>query len=108
MSQKRRVLKALRRHPEGLTRVDFIPPNIIDGGLPILNFPARIKNLKEEGHEIVDSGERYGCKVYKLAQPEPVPVPPPEPVIPMDENAPPDVLFDLPAKPASPYEEEAA
>jgi hypothetical protein len=108
MSQKRRVLKALRRHPEGLTRVDFILPNVIDGGPPILNFPARIKDLKDEGHRIDKDGERYGCTIYKLQQAAPVPIPPPEPVIPLDENASADVLFDLPeqrpARIRSPYE----
>lgn len=111
MTQRQRVLRALRRHPEGVCQGDFFPPNVIDGGARITRLAARIKDLRDEGHEIEVDGERYGYTVYKLPQPKPVTIPPPEPVIPMDEDAPADALFDLPeqrpARIRSPYDEAA-
>jgi hypothetical protein len=92
MKQTTRVLRALRRHPEGITSVDFLLPNVIDGGRPITRVAARIRDLRNEGHEIVTGGERYGCAVYKLPQPEPVPLPPPVVEIPEPQGLP--TLFD--------------
>jgi hypothetical protein len=63
------VLAALRRRGRhGITRVDFQLPDVIDHGAPILNFPARIKDLKEQGHRIGDNGRRDKCKVYVLLE----------------------------------------
>lgn len=77
-TQRQRVLRALRRHPEGLTQVDWLLPHVVDGGHPITRLAARVKDLRDEGHEIEVQGERYGCAVYVIPQPAPVPVPPPE------------------------------
>lgn len=105
MRQRDRVLRALQRYPGGLTQVDFLLPNVIDGGRPITRLAARVKDLRDDGHRIDVDGERYGCAVYKLPQAAPVPIPPPKPVVPMDENATPDALFDMPAQrtPLTPY-----
>lgn len=66
LTQPERVLAALRRAPNGLTRVDFQPPNVIDGGEPILNFPGRIKDLRDAGYEIESVGRRSKCLIFKL------------------------------------------
>lgn len=60
-----RISRALDKHPEGVCRVDFLAPNVIDGGLPIVNFPARIHDLiHKHGERIETVGERYGCALY--------------------------------------------
>jgi len=67
MTQTDRVLAALSRAgARGITRVDFQLPDVIDGGPPILNIPARILELKNAGFEITDDGRRQKCKVYVL------------------------------------------
>jgi hypothetical protein len=40
------------RTPAGITRVDFLPPYVIDGGEPILRFGARIYDLGDVGLSI--------------------------------------------------------
>lgn len=66
-SQKDRVLAALSKAGErGITRVDFQLPYVIDGGDPILNFPARIKELKLDGWDVQEGGWRNKCKVARL------------------------------------------
>ena len=70
MNQGPRVLAALRAHPDrGITRVDFLRFPTIDGGPPIINIPARILELREDGHPIEDAGTRDKCKVYRLRPP---------------------------------------
>src|SRR5690349_8807518 len=66
--QKQRVLAALRsRGARGITQVDFLAPNVIDGGKPITRVAPRILELrKDDGHEIVVDGERDSCAVYRL------------------------------------------
>lgn len=72
MTQPARVLAALRAHPDrGVSSVDFLSPPTIDGGPPITRLAARIKELKNQGHQIVDAGHKNGCKVYRLEQPVP-------------------------------------
>lgn len=62
-----RVLHALRKHRDrGITRIDFQAPTI-DDGPPVLNFPARILDIKSEGFHITEADERRNrCKVYLL------------------------------------------
>ena len=91
MTQKTRVLRALRRHPEGITQVDFLLPNVIDGGPPITRVAARVRDLRTDGHEILVDGERNGCAVYVLPRPVRVELPPPVVVVP--ERAGPPTLF---------------
>lgn len=65
--QALRVLKALEKAgPRGLTRVDFGLPNVVDGGPPIVNIPARILELKQAGHPVGENGRRDRCRVYVL------------------------------------------
>ena len=67
-SQRDRVLEALRQAgPRGISAVDFMPPNTIDGGKPILRLPSRIFELREMGYVIDSSGDRRNkCDVYRL------------------------------------------
>jgi hypothetical protein len=66
MTQTDRVIAALRAHPDGICSVDFLLPNVIDGGKPITRLAARILDARELGHIIVKDGERHGTAVYKL------------------------------------------
>jgi hypothetical protein len=69
MTQKLRVLAALRsRGARGITSVDFLLPNIIDGGKPITRVAARVLELRQENHRIVVEGERDGCYIYRLLE----------------------------------------
>ena len=70
MSQKARVLAALRsRGARGITQVDFLAPNVIDGGRPITRVAPRIHELRtKDGHEIAVDGERDSCAVYRLVR----------------------------------------
>lgn len=86
-----RVLKALRAHPDGLTQVDFLAPDVIDGGYPITRLAARIQDLRDRGAEIFVDGKRNGCAIYRLH--EALPVPPPKVVTPAREPEEP-ALFD--------------
>jgi hypothetical protein len=65
--QKARVLAALRRGR--VSRTDFLAPTI-DGGDPILNFPARIAELVADGHDVRVVGKRSRCALYALKEPE--------------------------------------
>lgn len=66
LTQKTRLLNALQKHPEGIDRTQFLAPDVIDGGKPIINIPARIEELRNEGHRIIDAGRRHNCEVYRL------------------------------------------
>lgn len=66
MTQKERVLRALRqRGREGITQADFDPPTI-DGGARIYRVAARINNLKKDGVRVIPDGTRGGLTVYRL------------------------------------------
>lgn len=105
MSQSRRVRRALERHAQGVCSVDFLLPNVIDGGLPITRLAARINDLRKAGVEIEVDGERHGCAVYKLAQtPQRVQVTPvgrrqPMPTPPAVPESPAEPLFELVPQP---------
>lgn len=86
MNQKARVLAALRRAGQGgITAVSFLGPFTVDGGPPITRLAARIGELRDEGHEITQSGWRDKCAVYVLrgavAAPVRVADPEPEPTV---------------------------
>lgn len=102
-SQCKRVAKALDKHPTGICAVDFLLPNVVDGGPPITRLAARIKDLRDAGEAIDVIGERHGCAVYARARaqvqpvtPAPDPVPAAEPVAqaPLFEFAPRAAIFD--------------
>jgi hypothetical protein len=78
--QQARVLCALRfRGAVGISQVDFLLPDVVDGGKPITRVPARIKELKEAGYTIRDAGRRDRCKVFRLFEPLHEPLQLPEP-----------------------------
>lgn len=64
--QTDRVLAALRAHPRGITAVDFLLPDVIDGGTPITRLGARILDLRDQGCRIETVGRRQKCVIYKL------------------------------------------
>lgn len=66
MTQTERVLAALRNHPRGITAVDFLLPNVIDGGTPITRVARCVGELRDAGHRIDNIGRRDKCVVYKL------------------------------------------
>lgn len=71
-TQGERVLRALQRRPKsGVTRADFLAPNVIDGKEPIVNVPGRIYDLRQAGVGIEKAGTRNGCDVYRLPVKEP-------------------------------------
>jgi hypothetical protein len=68
LRQVDRVERALiLRGPRGITRVDFILPNVMDGGAPILHVGARVEELRKRGLKIDSDGpRRKKCAVYVL------------------------------------------
>lgn len=60
-TDKARVLARLEAGP--LHPADFLLPNVCDGGKPILRVAARIKDLRDEGHDIVRPTALYVLKV---------------------------------------------
>lgn len=70
MSQRDRVLAALyAAGTAGITQVDFMLPNVCDGGAPITRVAARIEELRGEGFRVVSGERRQKCTVYRLEQP---------------------------------------
>lgn len=69
-TQTERVVKQLHKRPKtGVTRVDFLAPNVIDGQDPIVNFPGRIHDIENElGIQLERPGRRNGCLVYRLPE----------------------------------------
>lgn len=65
-TQTERVLNALQRYPRGITQVDFLLPDVIDGGPPITRIGARILELRDAGHKITSGPRRDKCVTYKL------------------------------------------
>ena len=70
MTQTERVERALdKAGPRGITQVDFLLPDVVDGGKPITRVGARIHDLKRKrGLAIVKHGTRDECDVYMLAK----------------------------------------
>jgi hypothetical protein len=69
-TQRERVLDALRRAGDhGITAVDFLLPDVVDGGPPIVRLPARVDELRHAGYVIVGAGRRAKCQVYVLNEP---------------------------------------
>lgn len=66
-TQKARVLAYLReRGATGGDPTAFLPPDVVDGGPPILKWGARILELRQAGHVIQAKGRRHGCSVMVL------------------------------------------
>jgi hypothetical protein len=52
-TQNDRVLVALERAGRrGVRTTDFLGPQVVDGGTPILRLPSRINDLRDAGHRI--------------------------------------------------------
>jgi hypothetical protein len=62
-----RVLELMRQRGEfGVTQVDFLLPDVADGGPPITRLGARVQDLEEQGHVISASGRPNKCVIYRL------------------------------------------
>ncbi len=67
-SQRNRVLAAARKAgPWGICGVDFLLPDVIDGGAPITRLPARIGELEKLGCVFKHGGRRMKTRVYVLS-----------------------------------------
>jgi hypothetical protein len=77
-TQAQRVLAQLQRAgSRGLTALDFLAPDVVDGGPPITRLASRIADLKRDGHGVVATVEPVGrarVAVYRLAAAQPAPV----------------------------------
>lgn len=108
MSDKQRFLDQLRKGP--VAAVDFLAPNVIDGGKPITRLAARKYDLVQDGHDVRDVGVKNGCSVYawfgmlENTGPAAVETTPDPPAPDHVEAAP--TLFDLPDE-RSPYRRAA-
>jgi hypothetical protein len=72
MTQKQRILAQLRSSGgRGVNPIDFLAPDVCDGGTPILRVAARILDLKNEGH-VIDCQTEAGVAVYVLRSEAPV------------------------------------
>lgn len=65
-TQVERVVAALRKHPRGITQVDFDLPHVCDGGKPIKRVAARIHDFCEKGGEVARTIEPNGLARYRL------------------------------------------
>lgn len=116
LTQLQRIERAgLTAGQHGITQVDFLLPNVIDGKAPITRLAARIKDSRDQGARWTVTGERDGCAIYIL---DPVSLadatkPDAAPAVPSSSPAvgavsEPAALFDTPPRRVSPYHEEAA
>lgn len=90
-TQRDRVLRAgLRAGARGITRADFLAPDVCDCGAPILNFNARVSELRDLGWRIETRGRRQRCVVHVFisAGPQPTPHADPLPASALFEAAP--------------------
>src|SRR4051812_44300588 len=70
MTQTERVIAAARSY-RGVCAVDFLGPDVIDGGKPITRVAARIQDAEERGYVFETIGWRSKMKVYRLvSEPE--------------------------------------
>lgn len=104
-TQKPRVLRALERAGRhGVDCTQFLGPDTIDGGPPILNLAGRINELRADGYCIEVRGDRRNkCVVYRFQPPAAVPAPVSDRPPPAPDVA--TALFKPPASPpGSPYD----
>jgi|HubBroStandDraft_3_1064219.scaffolds.fasta_scaffold201560_3 hypothetical protein len=64
-TQTERVIAAARSY-RGITAVDFMLPNVVDGGPPITRVAARLWDAEQEGFSFECIGKRDRCKVFRL------------------------------------------
>jgi hypothetical protein len=73
MTQRERVLTALEAHGVvGVKTTDFLLPDVIDDGSPIIRLAARVKDLRDEGYRIRSYTELNGVCRYVLVPNETV------------------------------------
>ena len=66
MTQKQRILKALQAAgAEGIKPEDFLLPDVVDAGKPILRVAARIDDLRKEGLTITTDTSGHTA-IYRL------------------------------------------
>ena len=66
MTQKQRILKALQAAgAEGIKPEDFLLPDVVDAGKPILRGAARIDDLRKEGLTITTDSSGHTA-IYRL------------------------------------------
>jgi hypothetical protein len=108
MSQVERVIEAARSF-RGITQVDFLLPDVVDGGPPITRLAARLLEADRMGYSFECLGRRDRCKVWRLLDVEQTidpPLPPgvpsePPQGLPVDGLLDTDMLFGVPrAKPS--------
>lgn len=63
VTQCDRVLAYLEQYGY-VNTVDFMAPEVCDGGLPIIRLAARIYDLRVQGHHIDDLKEANGTVTY--------------------------------------------
>lgn len=64
-TQTQRVIAAARSY-RGITAVDFMLPNVVDGGPPITWLAARLWDAEQDGFSFECIGKRDRCKVFRL------------------------------------------
>lgn len=64
-TQTERVIAAARSY-RGITAVDFLLPDVVDGGPPITRLGARLFDAEEEGYTFERIGKRDRCVIYRL------------------------------------------
>lgn len=68
MSQRTQVDRVVRaaRSYRGVTAVDFMAPDVIDGGPPITRLAARLWDAEQQGYSFECIGRRSKCKIWRL------------------------------------------
>jgi hypothetical protein len=66
-TQLERVVAAAKRF-NGVTQVDFLAPDVVDGGLPITRLAARLWEADQAGYRFECIGRRQRCKVWRLIE----------------------------------------
>lgn len=119
-TQTERVIRAARSY-RGISQVDFLAPDVVDGGAPITRLAARLWEAEQQGYDFECLGRRDKCKVWRLCgEPElsetPASgdrVPPKDAGLSRPEHqagagvSDNPTLFDAPTQSVSPYEEAA-
>ncbi len=73
MTQVERVIEAARSF-RGVCQVDFLLPDVCDGGGPITRVGARIQDAEDRGYVFETIGWRDKTKVFRLlSEPEAAP-----------------------------------
>ena len=65
VTQVDRVVRAARSF-QGVCAVDFLGPDVVDGGKPITRVAARIQDAEDQGYVFEIIGWRAKTKVYRL------------------------------------------